>query len=87
MTVLWPDAAWLVSELSGQGYFVWAEERDPHLVLGVAGLSRDRHVLLTRADGDWRVTLYDDAKSTLDCVGVLVQDVPALSGILLRMGL
>ena len=86
MTTLSPDASWLVGELRGQGYFVWVEERDPHLVLGVAGLSRDRHVLLTRADGNWRVTLYNE-KETLDCVGVLVQDIPTLSGILLRMGL
>ena len=86
MTALSPDASWLVSELRGQGYFVWVEERDRDLVLGVTALLQNRHVLLTRADGDWRVTLYNE-KETLDCAGVLVQDVPMLSGILLRMGL
>jgi hypothetical protein len=70
-----------VSELRGQGYFVWVEERDRDLVLGVTALLQNRYVLLTQSETgeNWRVTLTAAGVPRRDVVGVPLHEAARLA--------
>lgn len=84
MTVLWPDASWLVSELDKQPsdldkqcLVVWVGARDRTLMLTVAGPEWGRQVLITQNEkgGDWRAELYVNGTPKRGVLGVPLDEV------------
>jgi hypothetical protein len=77
MTVLWPDASWLVSELDKQGLLVCEGERDGTVVLSVTGRVWGPQVVLTQSETgeNWRVELQVNGTPRRGFLGVPLDEV------------
>ena len=78
MTVLWPNASWLISELNKQGLFAWrGGPRHPDVIYADTGREWGRQVLITQNEkgGDWRVELQVNGTPRRGFLGVPLDEV------------